>query len=90
MRGWERAVEANCDEANVVVCASDSFGIRNQGASAEEQIASAEARAVREVRDRAVTVAVAAAQEVLARQMDEAKGARLIDESIATVGARLH
>jgi len=38
-RGWERAVAAGCDEANVVVCASDGFGIRNQGASVAEQVA---------------------------------------------------
>jgi hydroxymethylglutaryl-CoA lyase len=39
LRGWERAVAAGCDEANVVVCASDGFGIRNQGASVAEQVA---------------------------------------------------
>ena len=38
MRGWERCLGAGCDEANVVVCASDGFGIRNQGASVDEQI----------------------------------------------------
>jgi hydroxymethylglutaryl-CoA lyase len=38
-RGWDRCVAAACDEANVVVCASDSFGIRNQGASVAEQVA---------------------------------------------------
>jgi hydroxymethylglutaryl-CoA lyase len=38
-RGWDRCVAAACDEANVVVCASDGFGIRNQGASVTEQIA---------------------------------------------------
>lgn len=59
-------------------------------ASAEEQIASAEARALREVRDRAVTLAVAAAQDVLARQMTEADSDRLIEQSIETVGRRLH
>src|SRR6185295_15869673 len=37
-RGWDRCVEARCDEANVVVCATDGFGIRNQGASTEEQL----------------------------------------------------
>jgi len=37
-RGWDRCVEAGCDEANVVVCASDGFGIRNQGASSSEQV----------------------------------------------------
>lgn len=40
MRGWDRCVAAACDEANVVVCASDGFGIRNQGASVAEQVAS--------------------------------------------------
>jgi hydroxymethylglutaryl-CoA lyase len=38
LKGWERCVAAGCDEANVVVCASDDFGIRNQGASSEEQV----------------------------------------------------
>ena len=38
-RGWERAVASGCDEANVVVCASDSFGVRNQGATVAEQVA---------------------------------------------------
>ena len=37
-RGWERCVAAGCDEANVVVCASDGFGIRNQGADTDAQI----------------------------------------------------
>jgi len=37
-KGWERAVAAQCDEANLVVCASDTFGIRNQGASIAEQV----------------------------------------------------
>lgn len=38
MRGWERCVDARCDEANVVVCASDEFGIRNQAANVAEQV----------------------------------------------------
>ena len=38
-RGWDRCVAAGCDEANLVVCASDGFGIRNQGASVAEQVA---------------------------------------------------
>src|SRR5687767_13619210 len=38
MRGWDRCVAAGCDEANVVVCATDGFGIRNQGASTAEQM----------------------------------------------------
>jgi hydroxymethylglutaryl-CoA lyase len=42
-RGWDRCVAARCDEANIVVCATDGFGIRNQGASADEQIAAMQA-----------------------------------------------
>jgi hydroxymethylglutaryl-CoA lyase len=38
-KGWDRCVRAGCDEANVVVCATDGFGIRNQGASTDQQIA---------------------------------------------------
>ena len=26
-RGWDRAVASGCDEANVVVCATDAFGM---------------------------------------------------------------
>jgi hydroxymethylglutaryl-CoA lyase len=37
-RGWDRCVAAGCDEANVVVCATDGFGIRNQGASVSDQL----------------------------------------------------
>jgi hydroxymethylglutaryl-CoA lyase len=36
-KGWNRCLAA-CDEANVVVCATDGFGIRNQGASTAEQV----------------------------------------------------
>jgi hydroxymethylglutaryl-CoA lyase len=38
LRGWERCVSTGCDEANVVVCASDGFGVRNQGATVRQQI----------------------------------------------------
>ena len=38
LRGWERCVSTGCDEANVVVCASDGFGVRNQGAAVRQQL----------------------------------------------------
>jgi hydroxymethylglutaryl-CoA lyase len=47
MRGWDRAVSTGCDEANVVVCASDAFGVRNQGATTAEQMATLAAVAER-------------------------------------------
>ena len=37
-RGWERLKATSCDEANVVVCATDSFGLKNQGADVAAQI----------------------------------------------------
>ena len=46
-RGWDRAVAAGCDEANVVVCATDGFGIRNQGASVADQMTTLAAIAAR-------------------------------------------
>jgi len=48
-RGWDRAVAARCDEANVVVCATDGFGIKNQGAPVKDQVAAmAEIAALRQ------------------------------------------
>lgn len=58
--------------------------------AAEDQIASAEAAAVREVRNRAVQVSIAASAELIARNMGKADANRLIEESIKTVEDRLH
>ena len=58
--------------------------------AAEDKIASAEASALREVRDRATEIAVAAAGEVVAKQMDAAQADSLIEDAIATVDAKLH
>lgn len=57
---------------------------------AEDQIASAEASAVKEVRDRAIAVATQAASAVIAEKMTAAGGDDLIDASIREVGAKLH
>lgn len=64
--------------------------IERRLAAAEERIASAEASAVKDVRDRAVTVAVAAARDVVAKQTTAAEGNKLIDDAIAQVDAKLH
>ncbi len=58
--------------------------------AAEDQIASAEAAALREVRNRAVQVAVAASAELIAQNMGKADANKLIEDSIKTVDARLH
>ena len=38
-RGWDRLLASGCDEANVVLCATDAFAIRNQGADVAAQVA---------------------------------------------------
>jgi F-type H+-transporting ATPase subunit b len=64
--------------------------IARRVAAAEDQIASAEAAAIREVRERAVQVAVAAAGEVLAKQMTPASANAMIDSAIEQVAAKMH
>ncbi|MFN0113825.1 MAG: ATP F0F1 synthase subunit B [Paracoccaceae bacterium] len=59
-------------------------------ASAEDQIVSAEKAAVKEVRDRAVTVAVAAAGDVIAKTMSAGDRAKLLEDAIGSVAARLN
>lgn len=59
-------------------------------ASAQDQIASAQAAAVRDVRNTAVTVAIAAAQDVIAKQMTAADANKLIDDAIGEAGEKLH
>lgn len=59
-------------------------------AAAEDQIASAEANAVKEVRDQAIMIAVVAAREVVAKQMSAAQANKLIDDAISEVDAKLH
>jgi len=58
--------------------------------AAEDQLASAEARAVRDIRDQAVSVAVAAARDVIAKQMTTEDRNASIDAAIDEVEAKLH
>lgn len=58
--------------------------------AAEDQISSAESAAVKEVRDKAATIAIAAAGDVIAKQMAAADRAKLVESSIAEVDAKLH
>jgi F-type H+-transporting ATPase subunit b len=64
--------------------------IARRMAAAEDQIASAQAGAVREVRDQAISIAVAAARDVMAKQMTAADRSKLIDDAIAEANAKLH
>jgi F-type H+-transporting ATPase subunit b len=64
--------------------------IERRMAAATEQIASAEAGAIRQVREQAVAVAVAAAADLLAKQMTAEAADASIDAAIDQVEARLH
>ena len=58
--------------------------------AAVDQIASAEEAAVREVKDKAVNIAIAAAGEVIAANMSAKDAGGLIDDAIKVVGDKLH
>ncbi len=59
-------------------------------AAAEDQIASAQAAAVKEVRDTAISVAVGAAGDVIAKSMTATEANKLIDAAIKEAEAKLH
>jgi F-type H+-transporting ATPase subunit b len=59
-------------------------------AAAEEQIANAQAAAIKDVRDQSVLIAVSAARELIAKQITAAESNSLIDGAIAEVEAKLH
>jgi F-type H+-transporting ATPase subunit b len=56
---------------------------------AEERIAQEEARALAEIRSVAVDVAISAARRVIAAELDEQRGAALIDTAIAALPHQL-
>ena len=64
--------------------------LKRREQNALDKIAQAEKNAVDEVRARAVEVAVAATARLLQEQMDGARGDKLVEESIAEVGRKLH
>lgn len=66
----------------------DSIARRLQ--AAEDQIQSAEDSAVREVKDKAVAVAIAAARDVISNGISAGDAGTLIDNAIDEVGAKLH
>jgi len=55
-----------------------------------DKIAQAEAQALKEVRNEAIDVAVAAAERVLAKAVDENRQAALVDQAIGELPAKLH
>lgn len=78
------------EQAAKIAMADLAASIERRLKGADEQIGMAEANAVREVRNRAVQVAVAAAAEVIASGLTADKADALIDNAIKSVGERLH
>lgn len=89
----DRIVETAREDARLAADqAKDALkaSIERRLAAATDQIASAEGNAIKEVRDQAVTVAVAAARKVVAQKLQDADKAKLIDSSIDMVASKLH
>lgn len=89
----ERIIEAAKKDAQAAAeqaKADLKLNIERRLAAAEEQIASAEASAVKEVRDTAISAAIAAASDVVAAKTSAADQGKLIDDAIAEVAAKLH
>ena len=58
--------------------------------AAEEQIGLAEANAVRQVKEQAIAIAIAAATDVLRQRLGQDRDRGLVDEAIEEVGRKLH
>lgn len=89
----ERIIASAREEAMAAAAqakADLAASIARRLAAATDQIASAEAAAIRKVREQAVSVAIAAAGDVLAKQMTADAAAGSIDAAIAQVEAKLH
>lgn len=84
------AAKADAEEAAVQAKADLKESIARRLAGAKDQITSAEAAAIAAVRNQAITVAVAAAGEVLAKQSTAATASASIDAAIAVVDAKFH
>lgn len=78
--------EAAAEQAKVDLKVS----IARRLVAAEDQIASANAAAVKDVRDSAIEVAIGAARDVVAKQSTAASLNKSIDDGIDEVAAKLH
>ena len=82
--------KAEAEQAAERAKADIAVSIQRRLKAADEQIALAEANAIRQVKDQAVTVAIAAAADVLRERLGEDRQQQLVDEAIQEVGQRLH
>lgn len=88
----EIVAAARVDAERAAEVAKDDIrrSVQRRLATATEQIEAAEKAAIRQIKDRAVSIAVAAAGDVLREKIKAQDANTLIDASIAEVGAKLH
>ena len=84
------AARHEAERASETAKADIAKALERRMKTAGEQIDAAEQAAIRQIKDRAVTVAVASAGDVIRARLKDADSASLIDSSIAEVGAKLH
>lgn len=82
--------KAEAEAAAAQAKADLTVTIARRLAAADDQLASAQSSAIRQVREQAISVAVAVAGEVLAKQANATSQAASIDAAIAQVEAKLH
>ncbi|MGB0661220.1 MAG: F0F1 ATP synthase subunit B [Mangrovicoccus sp.] len=82
----KKEAKAVAEQAKLDLAAS----IARRMQAAEEQIATAEANAVKEVRDQAVNVAIAASRDLIKDQMDQSRTDALFQEALEQVQNKLH
>ncbi len=63
--------------------------LRRREQLARDKIAQAEAEALQQVRDTAIDLAIAATRRLMTERLDEQAAARLVDDAIAEIPARL-
>ncbi|MXW86856.1 MAG: ATP F0F1 synthase subunit B [Boseongicola sp. SB0667_bin_21] len=83
------AAKESAEEAAEQARRNLALAIERRIQAAQDQIASAEQRAVKQVREEAVRIAVSAAGKLIAEEMSADRASEMIDEAIATVEAKL-
>lgn len=64
--------------------------VKRRSELAMDRIAQAEAKALKEVRETAIDVAIRGAERLIAQELDEAKADKMVDDAIKDLGKKLH
>ena len=89
----ERIISNEKDEATAAAAQAKkdlSVSIERRIAAANDQISSAQAAAIREVRNKAITIAISAVEEVISSNIDSKQSSELIDSAVKEVEEKLH